>query len=565
MRLPETWVEARLGDILTRLDTKVDPQTSQLESHFYVGLEHIESHTGRLLREVEEVTEGSSILSIKTAFEAGDILYGKLRPNLNKVHMATQDGICSTDIWALRTSEAVLPDFALRYLRSPVIYVRATQLAAGANLPRLSAEAFDRFPIPLPTLPEQQRIVDVLQQTEAIAKLRSTFDELLIRTKQQLFVEMFGDPSPKINTRWPIAKLGKFVTIATGGTPSREQADNYGPAHAWVKSTDLKDNLIAATEERVSDLGIQRSNAKLYPKQTVMLAMYGQGQTRGRTGKLLVDAACNQACAALLPSDELLPDYLWIWLQLSYDAVRALGRGGQQENLNLDIIRSIALPKPPIPLQQEFARRLDSLQELFKLSRKAAERFSALQEVLQIEALTGYVTASWREMHSAEIAKAVHTRDALLRERGAKIALGTNPAATATTQADLPARHWLLNELSEFQRQVLVAFTEYCQQSGQPLLVEVPEVFASFCDDPAVTERLQTFGSSHGNRIRRSLSQLAALGLITKVTLPKQDPESGKRDYLKAFRPLRPDEFTRLTDVRALRKALSFGADGEAG
>jgi type I restriction enzyme S subunit len=86
--------------------------------------------------------------------------------------------------------------------------------------------------------------------------------------------------------------------------------------------------------------------------------------------------------------------------------------------------------------------------------------------------------------------------------------------------------------------------------------VEDPDVFARFCDDEAVTVRLQAFGQSHGNRIRRSLSQLAALGLIAKVTLPKQDLESGERDYLKAFRPLRPEEFTRMADVQALRKAL---------
>ena len=320
--------------------------------------------------------------------------------------------------------------------------------------------------------------------------------------------------------------------------------------------------LIVTNQKSVSELGIQRSNAKLYTQQTIMLAMYGQGQTRGRTGKLLIDAACNQACAALLPSSELLPDYLWVWLQLSYEAVRALGRGGQQENLNLDIVRGIQLPKPPIPLQQAFARRLASLLDLFKQSRAANEQFSTMLKGLQIEALTGDATASWRELHLDEIAEAAHTRDTLLRERGTKVALTGTAKISFTAQADLtarPARNWLLGELSEFQRQVLAAFTEYCQQSGQPLLVEDPEAFARFCDDATLTERLQAFGQSHGNRIRRSLSQLSALGLIAKITLPKKDADSGERDYLKAFRPLRSEEFSRMADVQALRKAMSAG------
>lgn len=459
-------------------------------------------------------------------------------------------------------SGAVTLDYLAAYLKS----LDLSRLAISVAVPGLNRQELAAVPIPLPTLPEQQRIVDVLRQVEAISKLRNEFNELLARTKRQLFVEMFGDPNPKFNTRWPIAKLGSFVTVATGGTPSREQADSYGNVHAWVKSTDLKDDLILVTEERVSELGIQRSNAKLYPKQTVMLAMYGQGQTRGRTGKLLIDAACNQACAALLPSDELLPDYLWVWLQLSYEAVRSLGRGGQQENLNLDIVRGIRLPKPPVPLQQEFSRRLTGVLDLVKLSRAAEDRLGGLLRVLHIDALTGDATAIWREKHSTDIAEAAHTRDTLLHKRGARIMATASATATATAQAEAtvhPARHWLLGELSEFQRQVLAAFTEFCQQSGQPLLVEDPEVFARFCDDAAVTERLQAFGLSHGNRIRRTLSQLAALGLIAKLTLPKLDADSGERDYLKAFRPLRPEEFTRMADVAVLRKALSLGADEE--
>ena len=79
-----------------------------------------------------------------------------------------------------------------------------------------------------------------------------------------------------------------------------------------------------------------------------------------------------------------------------------------------------------------------------------------------------------------------------------------------------------------------------------------------------MTELLQSFGSSQGNRIRRTLSQLGALGLIATVTLPKVDAESGERDYLKAFRPLRGDEYKRLVDVQVLRKALAPDTGGEA-
>ncbi|MFN3985812.1 MAG: restriction endonuclease subunit S [Rhodocyclaceae bacterium] len=570
MRLPETWVEVRLTDVC-ELNPRLgaDERLDDDAAVTFVPMSAVDETGGVIskpeVRTFVEVTKGY------TNFRERDVLFAKVTPCMEngKAAIATSLenglGFGSTEFHVLRPTEDVLPEYVFSFIRQQAFRDRAASAFVGTGgLQRVPPDFLTRVKLPLPTLPEQQRIVDLLRQADVVAGLRNLFDELLARTKRQLFIEMFGDPNPKINARWPVVKLGKFVTVATGGTPSREQADSYGTAHAWVKSTDLKDNVIVATEERVSELGIQRSNAKLYPKQSVMLAMYGQGQTRGRTGKLLIDAACNQACAALLPSDELLPDYLWIWLQLSYEAVRALGRGGQQENLNLDIVRGIQLPKPPVPLQQEFTRRLAGLLELLKKSRAASEQYSAMLEVLQIEGLTGDATAAWREMHSAEIAEAARVRDALLRERGAKLTQSSSVVATATTQADLtvrPARHWLLGELSEFQRQVLAAFTEYCQGNGKPLLPEDSEEFARFCDDAALAERLQVFGLSYGNRVRRSLSQLAALGLIAKVTLPKQDPESGERDYLKAFRPLRPDEFTRMADVQALRKALSAGND----
>lgn len=573
MSLPETWIQTTVRAVVE----DIQPGFAQKPGDEDEGTTpQIRTHNvtpdGKISLEGIKHITASERETARYSLAIGDVIFNNTNSEewVGKTAVFDKEGefVFSNHMTRLRVCrDLALPEYLACYLHllwsMGYAKTRAKRWVSQAGI---ESDVLASFKIPLPTLPEQQRIVDLLRQTEEVAKLRHDFDELLVRAKRQLFVEMFGDPNPKFNARWPVVKLGKFVTVATGGTPPREQADSYGTAHAWVKSTDLKDGLIVTTEERVSELGIQRSNAKLYPKQTIMLAMYGQGQTRGRTGKLLIDAACNQACAALLPSDELIPDYLWIWLQLSYEAVRALGRGGQQENLNLDIVRGIQLPKPPATLQQEFSRRLTGLLDLFKQSRVAREQFSTMQEVLQIEALTGDATAAWRELHSSEVAEAAHRRDTLLRERGTKVALAGTAKISFAAQADLtarPARHWLLGELSEFQRQVLAAFTEYCQQSGLPLLVEDPDIFARFCDDAALTERLQAFGQSHGNRIRRSLSQLAALGLIAKITLPKQDPDSGEHDYLKAFRPLRPEEFARMADVKTLRTALARSTDEE--
>lgn len=538
MRLPEAWVEARLGDVLSRVDTKVDPQKSQTNSHFYVGLEHIESHTGRLLREAEEVTEGSDILSIKTAFNAGDILYGKLRPNLNKVHLATQEGICSTDIWALRTTEILLPDFALRYLRSPAIYVRAAQLAAGANLPRLSADAFDRLPISLPTLPEQQRIVDVLRQAEVVAQLRQDFDELLARTRQQLFIEMIGDPFTN-SLGHKKKQLGKLIRVRSG---------DFLPA---------KDMASGGTFKVYGGNGVNGLHDRyMFDERKVVIGRVGAycGAVHYTDPKSWVT---DNALYVSETFEYLNDHYLVAALQLA-NLNRYAGQAGQPL-ISARRINTVEILVPSEAEQNAYADAVLAVEELLVSKDRAEHQFSDLLARLTQDALLGNLTNLWREEHSAEIADAARTRDALLRERGTKIALTSAAKISFTAQADLstrPARHWLLGELSEFQRQVLAALTEYCQQGGQPLLVEDPDVFARFCDDLAVTERLQAFGQSLGNRIRRSLSQLSALGLIAKITLPKQDLDTKELEYLKAFRPLRPLEFTKNDDVEAIRRAM---------
>lgn len=567
MSFPESWVGACLGDVLSRVETKVDPKTSLMSSHFYVGLEHIESHTGRLLRDAEDVTEGSDILSIKTAFNAGDILYGKLRPNLNKLHLATQDGICSTDIWALRASEVLLPDFALRYLRSPAIYVRAAQLATGANLPRISASSFDRLPILLPTLPEQQRIVDLLQQAEEVAKARNSISDQVDHLIWTAYWEHFGawftadglvDPV-RISDYVADSQYGVSEAMGEAGTHAVLRMNSITTS-GWLELSDLKyANLskkdIKSTELRDGDLLFNRTNSKeLVGKCAVWRPVDGA-----------YSFASYLVRFRLKP--EMLPEYLWATLNSAYGKYRLLNSAKQavsMANVSPTGLGRITVPLPPLPLQEKFAKFVREIELLRAQMLGKLELYSELQEIISQRALIGELTTQWRELHTNEIVEAGKVRDALLRQHGAKVSQNGAAKTSFTKQADLtvpPARHRLLAEISEFQRQVLTAFIEYCQQSGQPLFVEDPEVFSRFCDDSAVTDRLQAFGQFHGNRIRRSLSQLAALGLIAKITLPKQDPDSGACDYLKAFRPLRPEEFTRMVDVQTLRKASLAGVD----
>jgi type I restriction enzyme S subunit len=262
MTLPETWAAMRLGNVLTRVDSKIDPQLSDVANHFYVGLEDIESHTGKILRTPIETTEDRAILSVKTVFQKGDILYGKLRPNLNKVYLADHDGICSTDIWALRTNEILLSEFAARYLRSPAIHKRASQLATGANLPRISAGAFDRIFIPAPTVPEQQRIVDVLKQAELVDTLTREARNLLDELAKQRFAEMFGHPAEN-SKGFETAPFRAFGELDRGVSKHRPRDASHllGGPYPFIQTGDVSNagDWITNYTSTYSDAGLAQS------------------------------------------------------------------------------------------------------------------------------------------------------------------------------------------------------------------------------------------------------------------------------------------------------------------
>jgi type I restriction enzyme S subunit len=182
--------------------------------------------------------------------------------------------------------------------------------------------------------------------------------------------------------------------------------------------------------------------------------------------------------------------------------------------------------------------------------------------------MLGELTESWREDHRAEIDAAAKERDALLSIEGVKPRqISTDSAAKPAEPIapSRPARQWLIGELSEFQRRLMDCFLTYTAKTGKPLLTEDPDAFSVFCEDDRLVESLADFEQVSPNRIGRTLSQLAELGLIAKVTLVKPSAFTGQEDYLKAFRPLRDSELRRLADLERLRGDPPMDAAAEAG
>ena len=164
---------------------------------------------------------------------------------------------------------------------------------------------------------------------------------------------MFGDPldNPK---SLPIKRIDEIADVQTGATPLRSNPAYYGGTIPWVKTGEVAAGLEGDAEETITSLALQETNCKLFPAGTILIAMYGQGDTRGKAAILKQDAATNQACAAVLLKDGYDSDFILAQLNLRYEDLRSLSLGGNQKNLSLKIIKGYELVIPDERQQREF-------------------------------------------------------------------------------------------------------------------------------------------------------------------------------------------------------------------
>lgn len=207
--------------------------------------------------------------------------------------------------------------------------------------------------IELPSINEQKFIVDILEKAKKILDKRNKEISALGNLIKARFVEMFG--SIHKSTEYPYVAVKDLTDVISGGTPSRDKAEYWEDGTIpWVKTTELQNNIIVNVDEYITEAGLNGSSAKLVPVGTVLVAMYGQGKTRGMTAYLNIEACTNQACACILPSDKIDSMFMWKFFELSYEKIRSLAQGAGQPNLNGNMIKSFQVLVPPIELQKEY-------------------------------------------------------------------------------------------------------------------------------------------------------------------------------------------------------------------
>lgn len=176
---------------------------------------------------------------------------------------------------------------------------------------------------------------------------------------------------------WEVKRLGKLATLKSGGTPLRDEPKYWGGEIPWLTTSLINYNTIFSVEEYITKEGLKNSSAKVFPKGTTVMAIYGQGVTRGKVARLGFDMTTNQACIAFLNDNLNFQEFLFYSLAKNYQRLRDLSNDGSQKNLSAKLLKEFKLPIPPLPEQKAIA---DCLSTWDKAIEKQTQLIKAKKE-----------------------------------------------------------------------------------------------------------------------------------------------------------------------------------------
>ncbi|ENO77549.1 restriction endonuclease subunit S, partial [Thauera sp. 63] len=302
------------------------------------------------------MSSGSISVVGKTAQVAGDV-------------SASFGAFCGV----LRPSPEMDPRYLGWFLKSDAYRTGISQLARGVNINNLKWSHFQEIPLPLAPRPEQKRIADkldsVLARVDACRDRLDRIPALLKRFRQSVLAAATSGRltedwrAVNVMPPWRASDIQSVAQVATGSTPLRSNSTFYAETGTpWITSAATSQPVVIAAEQFVTDEAVAAHRLKVFPVGTLLVAMYGEGKTRGQVTELGLPATINQACAAVVVDEHMaLRGYVKLVLQANYMQMRELAEGGNQPNLNLSKVKEFPLLLPPLAEQHEIVRCVETL------------------------------------------------------------------------------------------------------------------------------------------------------------------------------------------------------------
>lgn len=372
---------AKLGEVCTIVSgsTPKTSVTSYWDGNIkWITPAELNEDTFYIMDSVRHITEEGKEKTGLSYLPTGTVILSSRAP-IGKTAIAGCEMCCNQGFKNLICSDAIYNEYLYFFLKSKTDYLNS--LGRGATFKEISKSIVESIEIPLPEVNQQKEIAEKFKKLEQLISLRKQQLAKLDELVKARFVEMFGVVHNSV--LYPYVPVKSFTSVVSGGTPNRNVSEfwNNGSIR-WVKTTELQNNVICNTDEKITQAGLDNSSAKIIPPNTVLIAMYGQGKTRGMTGYTSIECATNQACACILPCEQFNQNYLWRYMILSYDKLRDMAKGGNQPNLNIGIIKNFPVLKPPIELQNDFATFVERVDQQKQTVQQSLEKLELMKKSL---------------------------------------------------------------------------------------------------------------------------------------------------------------------------------------
>lgn len=419
-KLPEGWATSTINE-MCNLNPKL-----KLDDDLDVGFMPMAGVPTTYLGKCNfETKKWNEVKKGFTQFQNDDVIFAKITPCFeNGKAVVIKEfpngyGAGSTEYYVLRSINGLInPHWLFALVKTKDFLTNgALNMSGSVGHKRVTKEFVENYFFPVPPLAEQKVIAEkldtLLAQVDSTKARLEQIPQILKRFRQAvLTVAMSGELTEEwrksnsiLFSSWVNSNIGELAQVATGKTPKRTEVKYWeNGSIPWLTSSSTGEIYTEVAEQFITPIALKECTLKIFSPGTLLLAMYGEGKTRGQVTELKIHAACNQACAAIICNKEKIDlQFLKMRLMENYQETRKAAAGGNQPNLNLNKVREIPVIVPPLPEQAEIVRRVEQLfayaDTIEKQVNNALARVNSLTQSILAKAFRGELTAQWRAEH----------------------------------------------------------------------------------------------------------------------------------------------------------------------
>ncbi|WP_447745017.1 restriction endonuclease subunit S [Pseudomonas nicosulfuronedens] len=339
------------------------------------------------------------------------------------------DAALNQHIFKIELSEKHISRDFFRYAINQKLNELIASAQGGVGLRHITKGTFEKTQISFPPLAEQIRIAQKLDELLVqVNILKVRIDDIsttLMRFRQSVLTAAVSgrltEDWRNKDSLWSQKTIGDICIVSTGKTPKRDEPSYWANGNIpWITSAATRTEFCSEAEQFVTEHAFKDCNLKLFQPGTLIMAMYGEGKTRGQVSELKITATCNQACAAITVNETLAKkEFVKIRLQENYEEIRKQAVGGAQPNLNMSKVRALTINLPPLAEQAEIVRHVEELlvfaEQLEANINSTKKRITHLPQSILAKAFNGELTADWRSANPESIS-GENSADALLEK-----------------------------------------------------------------------------------------------------------------------------------------------------